>query len=344
MRAPLACLLLATLAAPAAADGKIDQLAKTYERETRVCGKNLRGITVVLERGQQVAASDAELASDLAELSKSHATVKSHCDAVASMLAFLLGASSESYKTIQKEFDERDIKIRAERVSSKQALTDVQPLIQRVVPRMNKAIANADASARLSTREQKAQAESASARPLEKTPDKTSDKTPDKTPAPVVSKPAVTSTKPAVTDKQPPAPVKKPFMTFRSGRTVELPEPAEAWRFTGDATDDVAEYSFGGVTGAVAVRGGAGASCENVRASAKLLVRGTVTASEPSAELKALKPAWTVSWTHGDAQLRATCIASGSSVVVGTVEAMNGGKPALDTMLARMLTARLARR
>ncbi len=335
MRAPLAGLLVAMLTTAASADRQIDQAIKLYERETRVCGKNLRGINVVLVRGQAIAAKVPDLAEDLAELGKAQATVKRHCDEVASMLAFLLGASTETYKSIQKEFDERDKKIRAERVGSKQALIDIQPLVQRAVPRMNKAIATADASARPSTREK----ETAAKLQAETLPNKP---TASVEPTPVTT--AVTNTKPAIGDKPSP-PVKKPFATFPSGRTVELPEPAEAWRFSGNVDQDVAEYSFAAVNGWVSVRAQAGApSCEHVRAAATLLVRGALTRLEPSAELQLLKPAWIIGWSHGDAQVRAACIGTKTGIVVGRLETVNGNNPALDTMLARMLAGRVGRR
>lgn len=334
-------MLVGLLGTPAAADRQIDQHIKFFEKETRVCGKNLRGMSVVIERGRGVASSDPEIASDLAELTKAHGAVKSHCDEVASMLAFLLGASSETFRSIQKEFDERDNRIRAERTTSKQALADAQPVIQRVVPRMNKRIAAANVSARVSAREHERGA-AATGQPVRPAQPSAEPAPPMPTPPPKQA--SSTSSKLTGRDTPPPLVVRKPVGTFPSRRTVELPEPAEAWKLAGSVDADLAEYSFAGVSGWLGVRVQAGVSCAHVRASAAGLVRGTVSTVEPPAKLGSLGPAWVIGWSQGDAQVRVACIASGGGSVIGRLETVNGHPPALDTMMTSMLAARLARR
>src|SRR5262249_10328489 len=94
-------------------------------------------------------------AEDLADLEKVQETVQAHCDELESILDFLNGDPSATYKQLKKDIDERDTKIRAGRAATRQALADAEPRISRSVPRINKLIAEAEAAARQATREQK---------------------------------------------------------------------------------------------------------------------------------------------------------------------------------------------
>src|SRR5436190_1788315 len=119
MRIAIGCLLVAALSGQAVADAKITSLTKFYEREGGTCRKNARGVTVVVERGKPVAGKDAELAADLAELEKAQAIVEGQCTEIAAMVEFLKSNATGTYKAIQKDFDEREKKIRAGRATSK---------------------------------------------------------------------------------------------------------------------------------------------------------------------------------------------------------------------------------
>jgi len=339
MRIALACLLVAALHVNASGDAKIKQLLAFNERELRPCLKNSRGVAVVLERGKPIATIDKEVADDLAELAKIHTIVQGQCDEISAMIDFLRANSSATFKQIQKDFEERDKRIRTGRAVNKQALADAQPLIGRSVPRINKLIAKNDAAAHLSTREQKeldekekAAAEKAAA---------------DKAAADMAAADKAAADK-AAADKAAADKAKvdvKLRAKFPSGRAVELPAPIEAWTLSGTADTDVADYAFGGAKGTVIVRVHAGApSCEQIRVSATLLGgRASAQRGEVAAELKPLKPAWVITWTDGDRQVRAVCVSTKQGVVVGRTEVALAGSAPLEVTLARMVAATLKR-
>jgi hypothetical protein len=329
-------VLLLASGRPALADAKLKDLIKFYGKEAGTCQKNARGVRVVIERGRPVAGDDKELSSDLDELAKVQAIVQAHCDELESMVEFLTSDSSATYKGLHKDIEDRDTKIRASRAASRQALADSEQLISRSVPVINKLIAEADAAARPSKREQaaadKAAADKAAA-------DKAAI---DKAAADKAAADKLASQKTPV-----PRPVEaKELATFPSGRTVELPSPREAWALSGTADVDIADYAFAGAKASIVVRRHAGApTCDQIRTAMTLVSARSAAArpAEPGAELKPIKPAWLVTWTEGDAQVRVACVAGKSGVVLGRTDVEVAGNAPLEAALARMIAAALRR-
>jgi hypothetical protein len=329
MRITVACLLVATLERGASADAKIKELIRGYEKEAGSCQKNTRGVRVVIERGRPVAGNDRELADDLDGLAKAQATVQGYCDELEATLELLKADPSATYKQRQKEIDERDKRIRAGRIASRQALADADQRISRSVPRINKLIAVADAAARPSTREQQVATEKAAAEKA--AADKAAEKTPPKVDATTVTAPSPVAV--------------KPLSRFPSGRAIELPGPAEAWTLSGTADADIADYAFAGAKATLFVRSHAGApTCDQIRTSMALVGgRAPAQASDAGPELKSLKPAWAVAWSEGDSQVRVVCVKGKAGVVVGRADASLIGNAPLGTALARMIAANLTR-
>jgi hypothetical protein len=340
MRIPLACLLVAALGGSATADAKIKSLIKGYEKEAGSCQKNARGVRVVIERGRPVAGDDKELADDLAELAKAQATVQGYCDQLESTLELLRADPSATYKQRQKELEELDKQIRAGRATSRQALADAGQWISRSVPRINKLIAVADAAARPSTRELKVATEKAAADEKAAAEKVAAEKAAADKAAEKAVPPKVAATVPAPSRVE-----AKPLSRFPSGRTVELPAPAEAWTLSGTADADVADYAFAGAKATLFVRRRAGApTCDQIRTSMTLVGgRAPAQTSDAGAEVKALKPAWVVGWSEGDNQVRVVCVTGTAGVVVGRADASLGGNAPLGTALARMIATNLKR-
>jgi len=340
MRLALAALLVVAMYGSAVADAKITSLTKFYEKEGGTCKKNLRGVTVVVERGKPVAGKDPELAADIAELEKAQATIDAQCTELAAMVEFLKSNSSGTYKQIETDFGEREKKIRAGRVTSKQAIDGAQPLISRAVPRINKLIAQAAADAQLSTREKKVEAEKAL-----KAEKAAADKAAaDKAAADKVAADKAAAEKKAA-EKVAAKPEPKPLTKFPSGRGIELPAPTEGWTLSGTADVDIADYAFAGAKATLTVRAHGGApSCDQIRTSLQLTGSGRgPQAAEMSAELKTIKPAWKLAWSEGDRQVTVVCVASKQGVIVGRSEAGLAGNAPLDLALSRMVGARLKR-
>lgn len=151
----LVCILVIAHASSAyAGDAKIAEFVHLYDKEVTACRKDLAGLTKVKERGAPLAASDTTIAADLAIIETSLKVQQTYCDDVAAALELLGADPKATYKSISKQVDEHDRTIRADRKASKKALADTQPVISRLVPKIN------------------AQAGSAAATPVKKTPGK----------------------------------------------------------------------------------------------------------------------------------------------------------------------------
>lgn len=329
-RAVLACVLLVAPTRLAIADAKVKELIKFYTKEASTCQKNARGVRVVIERGEPVATVVTELADDLRELTKAQATVQAHCDELESMLDFLNADPRAAYKDLKKEADERDGRIRSGRAASRQALADAEARISRSVPLINKALAESAAAARPSTRELKEAADKAAA---------------EKAAAEKAAADKAAAEKAA--SKREPPPVPKPvpaksLAKFPSGRTVELPAPSEAWTLSGTADADIIDYAFAGAKATIVVRRHAGApACDLIRTSMELASgRTPPKSSKPGRELEALKPSWVLGWSEGDHDVRVLCIATKTGTVAARAEASVGPDAPVDTVLARMISAR----
>jgi hypothetical protein len=137
-----ALAVLCLIGAPAYADKKLNDLIKFYEKEARVCGKNVKGIGVAKDKAEPYKA-DAEITPDYEAVVKAHGVITAQCTELDGMLAFLKTDPKATYKQLQAEIDKRDKVIREGRKASKQALTDSDPVIKRLIPKVNKRAATA---------------------------------------------------------------------------------------------------------------------------------------------------------------------------------------------------------
>lgn len=135
----LAVVVVVGLAARAQADSRIASLTAGYEKEAAACKVHLDGVTKVHTGAERL--QDASLAADVAALAKAQAGVQAYCDELAATLDLLHADPGASYESLEKQLDEHDNKIRKLRQSSKQALDEVAPVIQRLIPRINARVA-----------------------------------------------------------------------------------------------------------------------------------------------------------------------------------------------------------
>lgn len=127
------------LAGPALADPRIAALTSGYEKEATACKVHLDGVTKVHTGAQGL--KDEAIAADVEALAKARAAVQEYCDELAATLELLRADPGASYKSLEKQLDDHDNKIRKLRQSSKQALDGVAPVIQRLIPRINARVA-----------------------------------------------------------------------------------------------------------------------------------------------------------------------------------------------------------
>ncbi|HEY5948418.1 MAG TPA: hypothetical protein VIV40_23135 [Kofleriaceae bacterium] len=139
MRIAAALLVIVGLAAPAAADSKVKNLIKFYNKEAMVCAKYATGIASAKDRAEPYV-DDAEIAADVTKLGEIQAVVRDYCDAIDATLAIL--DANASYKSLQAEIDRHDSVVRAGREATKGALEEANGVIQRLIPKVNKRRAN----------------------------------------------------------------------------------------------------------------------------------------------------------------------------------------------------------
>jgi len=143
MRIVLGVLAVMLVASSAAyADKKLTDLVKFYEKEARVCKKNLAGIVVAKDKAEPYK-GDAEIKPDFEIVLKAQTTITTQCTDLDAMATFLKADPKATFKQLQAEIDKRDAAIRAGRKATKQALTDSDPVIKRLIPKVNKRAATA---------------------------------------------------------------------------------------------------------------------------------------------------------------------------------------------------------
>lgn len=135
-------LIVLFFASAALADKKVTDLVKFYEKEARVCKKNLAGIVVAKDKAEPYK-SDAEIKPDFEVVLKAQTTITTQCVDLDAMVTFLKADPKAAFKQLQAEIDKRDAAIRAGRKATKQALTDSDPVIKRMIPKVNKRAATA---------------------------------------------------------------------------------------------------------------------------------------------------------------------------------------------------------
>ena len=132
------CWTLALLCgwiADAHADAKVKKLIKFYNKEAMVCAKYTAGLTSAKDRAEPYV-DDAEIAADVAQLRDALAVVQDYCDSIDATIAIL--DPNATYKSLQAEIDRHDQAVRAGRGAARAALDDSAPVIQRLIPKVNK--------------------------------------------------------------------------------------------------------------------------------------------------------------------------------------------------------------
>jgi hypothetical protein len=142
MRIALAVLVVLCVAAPASADSKVAGLVKFYKKEAMVCAKYSAGLQTAVDRAKPFVDEDKDIAADVALIHDAHVVVLDYCDSIDAMLQLLTVDPKATYKQLAKEIDEHDAIVRSGRKASLQAIDDTNPVIQRLIPKINKRIAN----------------------------------------------------------------------------------------------------------------------------------------------------------------------------------------------------------
>jgi hypothetical protein len=139
----LAAVAGVVLASPrlARADAKTQALIPGYDKEANACDVRAAGLEKVGAGAAELVSPpsppDDDLQADLVKLAAAHDTVVSYCDALAAMLQLLRADPSASYRSLEKQIDDSDNKIRALRKASQHAIDDTAPIVSRLIPRIN---------------------------------------------------------------------------------------------------------------------------------------------------------------------------------------------------------------
>ena len=319
MRSVVALVTVCVLSGQARADARVEQLAKGYEREQISCrvhegglAKMLDGASMLLERG-----AENGLADDVKSLHGAHEIVASYCTALAATIEFLRSDPSATYKSLEKQIGERDNHIRALRASSKKALDDTAPLIQRWIPKINAARIESDKSA---------VPKPAPRQPAPETPPPAPEPKPEVRPEP---KPEPPAPRPEPRPDTAPVPAK-----FPSGRAVKLPQLGGKWEVRGDAATDVAEYVESDTHTSVVAEAFAGVSCGSQLARLQAKAYGRQAIKEQAREGQA----WRVR-IPGDAPAIVACASSRTGSVLVTFDAPDASHPDLSALAWTMLAS-----
>jgi hypothetical protein len=140
LAAAVASVALAS-ARPVHADAKTQALIPGYDKEANACDVRAAGLDKVVAGAVEMATAlskpDADLEADLVKLQAARDTVHHYCDAVAAMLQLLRADPSAGYKSLEKQIDDGDNKIRALRKANQHTIDDTAPIIARLIPRIN---------------------------------------------------------------------------------------------------------------------------------------------------------------------------------------------------------------
>lgn len=136
--------LLVVLAGTAAADKRITDMTPGFEREAQTCAVQVSGLEKVQTGSQTLAPTlspedKAALDKDLETLAGGLAGVKAYCAEVTDLVTFLKASSAASYKSVEKQLDERDNKVRKLRKEAKKTIDTLQPITRRWIGRIAQA-------------------------------------------------------------------------------------------------------------------------------------------------------------------------------------------------------------
>ncbi|HEX8113519.1 MAG TPA: hypothetical protein VF516_37570 [Kofleriaceae bacterium] len=138
MRAKLVMLALWLAAAPAAADSKTKELARSYEKELAACEMRLHGIERVTA-GTQALVDDGQrqYEADLAALRTGLTEMQAYDAELTATLQILNADPGAPYRSLERKLDEQDNKIRKLRQTTKKVLENLAPVTARMIPRIN---------------------------------------------------------------------------------------------------------------------------------------------------------------------------------------------------------------
>ena len=137
-------LLLILVASTAYADKKTQQMVPGFEREAATCAVQISGLKKVqtgsATLGPSLSPEDkTALDADLATLATGLAGVEAYCTEVTDLVTFLKASATASYKSVEKELDTRDNKVRKLRKASKATIESLQPITRRWIGRIAQA-------------------------------------------------------------------------------------------------------------------------------------------------------------------------------------------------------------
>jgi hypothetical protein len=138
MRIGLALLVVLVAAAPASADSRVGKLLATYKKEAAFCTKVATGIASAKERAEPYADQDAEIAADVVALGDAQVIVLDFCDAVDATIQLIRDNPKATYKQLAPRLEAHERQVREGRKATKQAIEDTDPVIQRLIPKVNK--------------------------------------------------------------------------------------------------------------------------------------------------------------------------------------------------------------
>jgi len=136
-------LILLAMVGPAAADKKTAAMKPGFAKELAACQVEVRGRAKIITGATALVATlegteKADLDRDLALVVAGHATVSAYCTEVEALVAFLDANAAASYRSIEKELDTRDNKVRTLRKEAKKVATDLQPITRALIPRLKR--------------------------------------------------------------------------------------------------------------------------------------------------------------------------------------------------------------
>jgi hypothetical protein len=141
----LAVMFVVTLGAgTAAADKKIQQMTPGFDREAQTCATQVSGLEKVQTGSSTLAPTlspedKAALDKDLETLAAGLTGVKTYCAEVTGLVEFLKANAAAPYKSVEKELDTRDNKVRKLRKDSKKTIEALQPITRRWIGKIAQA-------------------------------------------------------------------------------------------------------------------------------------------------------------------------------------------------------------
>ncbi|HEY4175205.1 MAG TPA: hypothetical protein VGM90_00165 [Kofleriaceae bacterium] len=143
LRRTICAAVLVASATAAYADKKLQDLTPGLTKEAAACAVELRGLTKVLTGTTDLAATltgadKEDIDKDLATLNGANTQVTGWCTELDGIVAFLTTNADAPYKSVSKELDERYRKVANFRKAAKKALTDIEPVTRKLIPRLKK--------------------------------------------------------------------------------------------------------------------------------------------------------------------------------------------------------------